>query len=104
MNLLPLEQQALRRMAVLVLILFLIASVALGVWQALALQVLVLQVRNHPLHHRRPVQQIDLKLSSEAHSEWVVQLDDRALTRLSVLFIRLAWIQLVSKFELAQML
>jgi len=104
MNLLPLEQQALRRMAILELISFLIASVALGVWQALALQVLVLQVRNHPLHHRRLLQQTGLKLSSVAHSEWVERLEGRALTRLSVLFIRLAWIQLVSKFELAQLL
>ena len=65
---------------------------------------LVLQVENHPLHHRRLLQQIGLKLSSVAHSEWVVQLEGRALTRLSVLILPLALIQLVSKFVLAQLL
>ena len=70
MNLLPLDQQASRRMTVLVLISFLIAWVVLGVLQVLALRLLAWQVGNHHLHHRL-LQQRGLKLSSVAHSEWV---------------------------------
>ena len=65
---------------------------------------LVLQVGNHPPHHRRLLRQRGLKLSSVAHSEWVEELEGRALTKLSVLFLPLAWIQLASKSGLAQLL
>jgi hypothetical protein len=73
--------------------------VALG-----ALQVLALQVGNHHLRHHHLLQQRDLKLSSVAHSVWAEQSEGWALTRLSVLFLLLAWIELVSEFGLAQLL
>ena len=86
-------------MAIVVLISFLIALVALG-----ALQLLALKVGNHLLRHHHLPRQRGLKLSSVAHSVWVEQSEGWALTRLSVLFLLLAWIQLVSKSGLDPLL